>query len=97
MRTIKANIKRQNGFIEYSVPVQDGDMVSVMNILEYIYQNIDSTLAFFHHAACKQAACGRCLVKVNGKVTLACKQAVTQDEITVEPWNDNVVRDLICK
>lgn len=97
MRNIKVKIKRSGSTDEYIVPVDQDDIVSVMNALEYIYENADSTLAFFHHAACKQAACGRCLVKVDGRVALACKTVIHNDEIMLEPWNDRVVRDLLCK
>lgn len=97
MREIKVRVKRENKYQEYIVPVEQDAIVSIMNVLEYIYQNIDSTLAFFHHAACKQAACGKCLVKANGKTVLACKVEVVENEITLEPWCNNVVRDLICK
>ena len=31
----------------YTIPVEDGEIVSVMNLLEYIYENLDSTLALF--------------------------------------------------
>ena len=101
MREIKVTVERFNKACgawqqSYTVPVDEREVVSVMNLLEYIYQNIDSTLAFFSHAACKQAACGKCMVKMDGKVVLACKEAVRADEVAVGPYNKNVVKDLIC-
>lgn len=81
----------------YTVPVEDGEIVSVMNLLEYIYENLDSTLAFFYHAACRQAACGKCMVKINGKVGLACKERVCGESLVQEPYNAHVVKDLICR
>ena len=81
----------------YLVPVEDGVVVSVMNLLEEIYNKQDPTLAFFSHAACRQAACGKCMVKVNGKVRLVCKERVDADSITLEPYKKDVVKDLVCK
>lgn len=81
----------------YTVPVREDEIVSVMNLLEYIYENLDGTLAFFSHAACKQAACGKCLVKKDGKTVLACKAAVETDEVSLAPHGKNVVRDLVCR
>ena len=40
----------------YAVPVAEGEILSVLNVLEYIYRELDPTLAFFDHAACRQAA-----------------------------------------
>jgi len=81
----------------YTVPVEERASVSVMNLLEEIYNKQDPTLAFFSHAACRQAACGKCMVKVNGKVRLACKERADSDHIVLEPYSKNVVRDLVCK
>lgn len=81
----------------YRVPLNEGGEVSVLNVLDYISANLDRTLAYFSHAACKQAACGRCLVKVNGKVVLACKEMVREENLLIEPAGKNVVRDLICR
>ena len=102
MRKIKVNILRgcetgSGEYKTYAVEVEDGAVVSVMNILENIYENQDHTLAFFSHAACRQAACGKCMVKVDGAVKLACKERVDAEEITIEPYCGKVVRDLICE
>lgn len=102
MRKIKVNILRGCGTVRreyktYVVEVEDGAVVSVLNLLEEIYEQQDHTLAFFSHAACRQAACGKCMVKVDGAVKLACKERVDAGEITIEPYCANVVRDLICE
>ncbi len=81
---------------KYIVPVEENDEVSVMDLLEYIYQNLDDSLAFFHHAACRQAACGKCGMRINGKTGLSCKVKADCDEINLEPVNDKIVRDLVC-
>lgn len=82
---------------EYTVPVDEHEVLSVMNVLEYIYTHLDDTLAFFSHAACKQAACGKCLIKINGKPRLACKERADTDELLLEPAGKTVIRDLISK
>ena len=81
---------------EYTVPFQEDEIVSVLNVLEYIYRELDPTLALFDHAACRQAACGKCAVKVNGAVRLACKETAS-DNMLLEPYSSRVVRDLICQ
>ncbi len=80
---------------EYRVPRAPG--LSVMDVLDYIYENLDPTLAYFSHEACRQTACGRCLVRVNGTVCLACGCPAEGERLTLEPWNANVVRDLLCR
>lgn len=96
--TVRRFNRKQGSFMqEYAVPVDNAEMLSVLNLLEYIYEHLDSTLAFFHHAACGQAACGKCLVKINGKAGLACKERADGQPLLLEPCNANVVKDLICR
>ena len=89
MREIHVKILRGTGdsdsfYQSYVVSVEDTASVSVMNLLEEIYNRYDHSLAFFSHAACRQAACGKCMVRANGKVVLACKaQADAPYEISV--------------
>lgn len=101
MQVINVRIRRGGGdrpsyFQEYQVCFEDDKDISVMNVLEKIYSQQDGTLAFFTHAACRQAACGKCMVKVNGAVKLACREKVTGDTLLLEPYSDRVVRDLVC-
>jgi len=101
MREIKVTVQRFSagkGTFEqsYTVPVDGRQAVSVMNLLEYIYEHLDSTLVFFSHAACLQAACGKCLVKMDGKNVLACKTLVDQEHIHLAPCG-TAVRDLVCR
>ncbi len=102
MKKILVKIHRYNqeqgSYIQaYHLELDDYEICSVMNLLELIYKEQDATLAFFSHAACKQAACGKCLVKVNGKVKLACKEMVEGTEIEIEPHSQEIVKDLICR
>lgn len=77
----------------YRVPLTRG--MSVLDVLDYIYENFDGSLAYYDHAACRHGICGGCSVVVNGKPSLAC-QTVVLDDITVEPIPKfQVVKDLV--
>lgn len=99
-KTIKVKVQRFNAssekeprFQTYQVPLTSG--TSVMNILDFIFRNLDSTLAYYTHTTCYRGKCGRCTLIVNGKASLACQTSVTSD-ITVEtPKRFQVVRDLV--
>ncbi len=80
---------------EYIVVCARDEVLSLLDALEIIYRDRDSTLAFFRHASCRQSACGGCLVRANGRLVLACREKA-EGEVRLEPWNDKVVRDLVC-
>ena len=77
-------------FQTYEVPfVADS---SVLNVLEYIYENLDTSLAYY--ASCRRGVCGRCHIRVNGRACLACGTKVTGN-LKLEPVKRNkVIRDL---
>jgi fumarate reductase iron-sulfur subunit len=78
---------------DYEVPLVKG--MSAMDALDYIYQNLDSTLAYYDHAGCSLGICARCIGRINGRVGLFC-QTVVDGDVTLEPTNkDRVMRDLI--
>lgn len=85
------------GWSEYAVELPEYEDTSIMNVLDRIAADQDPTLAYFDHAACRQAACGRCAVRCNGKVVLACKEKA-KEEMVLEPARPSaLVRDLICR
>lgn len=96
---IKVKVKRydpssgQNPYMqEYDVPLEDG--MSIANVLRWITDNLDPTLAFY--ISCRIGKCKGCLVKVNGKGKYACTEPVAGN-ITLEPVNEKkVIRDLVC-
>ena len=55
-----------------------------MDVLDYIYQNLDSTLAYYDHAGCALGICARCTGRINGKAGLFCQVPVSGD-VTLEP------------
>jgi succinate dehydrogenase/fumarate reductase-like Fe-S protein len=78
---------------EYRVPLTQGD--SAMNVLDYIYQNLDGTLAYYDHAGCALGICARCTGRVNGRLGLLC-QVFVDDDVTIEPMTEEgVTRDLV--
>jgi succinate dehydrogenase/fumarate reductase iron-sulfur protein len=77
-------------FQKYEVPFVEESCV--FDVLEYIYENLDPSLAFY--ASCRRGVCGRCNIRVNGKASLVCGEKVTGD-LKLEPINPKrVIRDL---
>jgi succinate dehydrogenase/fumarate reductase-like Fe-S protein len=80
---------------EYEVPFEDG--MSAMDVLDYIYQNLDGTLAYYDHAGCSLGICARCTGRIDGKAGLFCQVPVTGD-VTLEPTSTSrVLKDLVCE
>ncbi len=77
----------------YRVPLVKG--FSVMGVLDYIYEELDGTLAYHSHEACLRGVCGRCMMIINGEAGLAC-QTLVQGDLTLEPPPGvRVVKDLV--
>ncbi len=93
---MNVRIKKSDGLKEYQVPALSPSM-TVMDILDYVYANLDRSLAYYRHSACNQGICARCAVKLDGKTVLACAAQVPgdADAIVIEPVSDKVVRDLV--
>ena len=71
---------------------------TVMDSLDYITKNLDSTVAYYRHSACDHGICGRCAVKIDGQVRLACSCEIGDAEsLTIEPAGSEVVRDLVVR
>jgi succinate dehydrogenase/fumarate reductase-like Fe-S protein len=100
VRTIRAKVYRfdptvdkKSRYQEYQVPWVKG--TSAMDILDYIYQNLDGTLSYYDHAGCGLGICGRCTGRVNGKPGVFC-QVLVEGDITVDPIaEDAIVKDLV--
>ncbi len=76
----------------YTVPAEG--RATVLQSLLYIYENLDSTLAFEY--SCRYAKCGLCGVEVNGRPGLACTAFLNNDQTLVGPLaNLPVIRDLV--
>lgn len=80
---------------DYEVPHEKG--MSAMGALDYIYHNLDGTLAYYDHAGCDLGICAQCTGKINGKPGLFCQTPVKGD-VVLEPLNpSNVIKDLVPK
>jgi fumarate reductase iron-sulfur subunit len=84
------DVDESSYFKNYKVPFEE--KISVMNVLEYIYENLDHSLAFF--VSCKRGNCGRCVVSVNGKNCMACTTEIKGDFRVGPAKGKKVVRDL---
>lgn len=84
---------KESYYQDYEVPISDG--MSAMNALDYIYQNLDSSIAYYDHAGCALGICARCTGKVNGKAGLFC-QMLIEGDVCLEPTSESkVIKDLV--
>ncbi len=89
------SVDKEPYYRTYEVPFEKG--MSAMSALDYIYQNLDGTIAYYDHAGCDLGICARCTGLINGKAGLFC-QTVIQGDITLEPAsNTRVIRDLVVR
>lgn len=78
----------------FSVPYEDS--ATIMDILNFIYEKMDRTIAY--RSGCEGAGhqrCGACPVVVNGKPVLSCKALAVKDMIIDPHPGFKVVRDLV--
>jgi succinate dehydrogenase/fumarate reductase-like Fe-S protein len=83
----------QPRYDRYVVP--GGSGMSVMDLLDYIYQHLDSTLAYHDHAGCSLGICGHCAGRINGRLGLFCQTPVRGDTMLQPSSQDRVLRDLV--
>ena len=77
-------------YSQFKVPYKG---YTVMNVLSYIYENLDSSFAF--RWACGKGFCRCCVMAVNGKPVLACNEPASQ-HMKIEPHPKfRVVKDLV--
>jgi len=99
-KTVKVRIARFDPATDSSPHYQVCDVpleprMTVMDVLDYIYENLDPSLAYNSHTDCHRRVCTRCNVTVNGKSGLSCHTEVTGD-ITIDPLpRFKVIRDLV--
>jgi succinate dehydrogenase/fumarate reductase-like Fe-S protein len=77
----------------YEVPLLPE--MNILDVLDYIYENLDNSLAYYSHTACRRGVCARCTLRVNSKSCLACKTLASGDLIIEPPPKFKVVRDLV--
>ena len=87
------SVDKEPHYQTYQVPCEKG--MSAMTALDYIYQNLDGTLAYYDHAGCDLGICARCTGKINGKPGLFC-QTIIDNDVTLEPTSiGQVLKDLV--
>ena len=100
-KSVKLKIKRSNPnvnsdqqFDDFVVPIEK--WTTVLDALLDVKSHLDHSVGIRY--SCRQASCGSCGMKINGKPGLACFTKISElnsDTITVEPMdNYPVVRDL---
>lgn len=82
----------------YEVDTSERSM-TIMDVLDYISDHLDHTLAYYKHSACNHGICGRCTLYVNRKPKLACIElAGHYDSLQLAPIPSRTcVRDLIVR
>lgn len=80
----------------YSVPWRQG--LTVLDALNYIKENIDSSLSF--RQGCRAAICGSCALRVDKRGCLACRMQIAEqmaaNYIVIDPLNHfKVIKDLV--
>ncbi|MFW9830166.1 MAG: fumarate reductase (CoM/CoB) subunit TfrB [Candidatus Thorarchaeota archaeon] len=99
-QTVQFRIQRHNPdlddepyIVTYEVPYTDRQ--GVLDALHYIFQNLDSSLAYRWN--CRTGQCGSCAISINGIPGLACRTVVDpSQQYTLEPLpNFPVIRDLV--
>lgn len=93
VRRYDPSSKAKPRFQSYEVPYEEG--LNVLGALNYIYEELDHSLAFRY--SCRITFCGICAVVVNGKNVLGCKRIVKPGEsLTIEPISKYpLIRDLV--
>lgn len=82
-------------FAEYKVPKREG--MTVLDALLYARDYLDHSIAL--RFSCRQASCGSCGMKINGRPRLACYTQVDElggDKIVTQPMdNFAIIKDLV--
>ncbi|HEX7608323.1 MAG TPA: 2Fe-2S iron-sulfur cluster-binding protein [Candidatus Cryosericum sp.] len=79
----------------FKVPVEEENKTTVLEALEYVLMNLDSSLSFRRYC-CGLQSCNSCLMEIDGKAAPACHTLVEGGRTTrVKPLEGKVARDLI--
>lgn len=96
LRISKFNPKKDSTatFVEFKVPVKK--WTTVLDVILAVKQQLDPSVAVRY--SCRQASCGSCGMKINGRPALACYTKISElnsNVVTVEPMNNYpILRDL---
>ena len=76
--------------IEYDVDLENS---TLLNVLNYIKQHLDSSLSFSQ--GCASSVCGSCAMRVNNSEVLACSYKVKEGDYIQALNNMTHIRDLV--
>ena len=80
---------------EYSIPKREG--MTVLDALLYARDYLDHSIAL--RFSCRQASCGSCGMKINGRPRLACYTQVDElggEKVVAQPMdNYSIIKDLV--
>lgn len=103
---MKVKIQRFDPFVDkepyfqsFEVPIPKSERWTVMDILDFIVVNYDSSISYYRHSTCNHGICGQCALKINDKIHLACTSEVrNHDDLYIEPLpNKKIIKDLVTK
>ena len=81
--------------VEYSIPRREG--MTVLDALLYARDYVDHSIAL--RFSCRQASCGSCGMKINGRPRLACYTQVDElggERVVAQPMdNFEIIKDLV--
>ena len=83
--------REKSKWVDYEVPIEEG--MTVLGVFDYIYEHIDSSLAYYK--SCRTGLCKGCWVVVDGKPVLSCETIAT-DGMKIAPLEKfALIRDLV--
>jgi succinate dehydrogenase / fumarate reductase iron-sulfur subunit len=98
VRRFDPSVDTSAHFQEFSVQIPEDEEWTVMDALDYIHENMDSSVSYHRHSSCDRGICARCAVRVNGRPRVICQfLCPTEGEIVLEPVKKNVVKDLVAR
>jgi succinate dehydrogenase / fumarate reductase iron-sulfur subunit len=88
-------INNESKFDEFKIPYQR--WTTVLDAILEVKKHLEHSVAVRY--SCRQASCGSCGMKINGRPALACFTKISElksDVITIEPMNNfPIIRDLV--
>jgi succinate dehydrogenase / fumarate reductase iron-sulfur subunit len=85
--------KSRSFYTVHEIPY-DPEM-TVMNMLDYVTEQLEPTFSHLTHSRCDKGYCGRCVLKINRKAGLACVETTDAEIVIIEPADTtNVSKDL---
>jgi succinate dehydrogenase / fumarate reductase, iron-sulfur subunit len=91
------SIDKEPYFQTFEVLISKNEAWTVMDVLDYILRNYDSSISYYRHSICNHGICGRCALKINDRVRLSCTYEVSRfEDICIEPVpNKKIIKDLV--